>query len=549
MTRRKKITLIVIIILVMAVVAIGILQSSQKEPEYTTIMVERGELKQSVDATGKVESAEKIDLNFKTTGRIQEILVQAGDEVKAGQKLASLNARALESQVDDAQARLNQSLANYQKLLAGASAADILISENTAEQKFQDLLTAKNDLGNLKITRDTDLQNLRDTAVTNLNNEIINAQIALDEVEDTLSFDDAQSTLSVKDSGALIQAEANQIVAQNAVEVSQTEIALITNTVLDEQVLEAMDNLKLALNLISTTLTDTMDVVNATIISSSLSKTELDTLKANVSAQQTKINTSKTNIQTSKSNWTNDIVYYQDQINSYEDAVKNAEKNLEIAQAQLDLKKEPPRQFEIDAARAQVDQARAALNLAYANLEDTLIKSPLDGTVVKKNYEVGEQTSGVTPVLEMIGESTLQIEVDIPESDIAKVKTGQEVEITLDAFTDEDVFSGKVTFVDPAETIIQEVVYYRVKVQFDKAGETIKPGMTANVIICTNNKKNVLFVPARAIKTDNGDKYVQVLENGKPVDKQVTTGMRGNEGIEITSGLQAGEVVITFVKE
>ncbi|PIZ81866.1 MAG: hypothetical protein COY02_00925, partial [Parcubacteria group bacterium CG_4_10_14_0_2_um_filter_41_6] len=193
-------------------------------------------------------------------------------------------------------------------------------------------------------------------------------------------------------------------------------------------------------------------------------------------------------------------------------------------------------------------QAQASLSLALANMEESIIRAPLVGTITKKYYEAGEQTSLSSPVLEMIGEATLEIEVDIPESDISKIIIGQETKITLDAFGDEREYTGSVTFVDPAETLISDVVYYRVKAAFSDSGQ-VKPGMTANVTIITDMKENALYVPVRAVKSRNGDKYIEVLENGLVVEKIITLGLRGDEGIEILSGLEEGDEVITFVKE
>lgn len=313
-----------------------------------------------------------------------------------------------------------------------------------------------------------------------------------------------------------------------------------------------MENLQNTLNLVSANLSNMADVLIATIISSKLSETELDALKTNITTQQSAIKTAQINIQSAKSNWTNKIAYYNDQIAIYEDYIASAEKALTIAESQLNLKKATPRQFEIDTALARIRQAQATLQLAQANLSETIITAPLDGIIIKKNNNVGEQSSISQPILEMIGQANLQIEVDIPESDIIKIKIDQDADISLDAFGDDQIFPGKVVFVDPAETIIQDVVYYKVKIQLTDSNDVmnfdVKPGMTSNVIICADKKENVLIVPARAVKSNNGDKYVEILVDNKPVQKIVTIGMRGDEGIEILSGLEQGDEVITFVK-
>ncbi len=549
MTKKKKI--IITLVIIFAIIIVGgfvIAQKSKKQLEYTTHKVEKTTLKQTVDATGRIESAEKIDLNFKTTGRISNIYFEVGSKVKAGQILAKLGANALASSIDNARAQVNQMIADYDKLLAGASAEDINISKNTAEQKQQDLISAENNLKNLKLKRNTELLNLKDTAINYLNNEIIIAQNAINEVNNTLNDTDAQTTLSILDNNKLSLAEINQELSQQLINKTKIIIFNINNYSENAEILSALDELKNTLNLVVTTLDNTSDVLRATLTSNNLTETELDTLKSNIIAKQTSVSTAKINIQNAKSNWTNKIIYYQEQITIYEDAVLSAQKFLAIANSQLNFKKTPPRAFEIEAVKAKIDSARANLKLAQANLNQTIIKAPINGTIIKKNYNLGEQTSLVSAVLEMIGESNLQIEVDIPESDIAKIKILQEAEITLDAFGDEEIFSGKVIFVDPTETTIQDVVYYKVKIQLDNLSYNLKPGMTANVIILTNKKESVLVVPSRAIKSTNGDKYVEVLINNIPEQRIVTTGMRGDDGIEIISGINEGEEVVVFVK-
>lgn len=546
---KKKTLLIVFLIIILASGGFWLLKGRKKEPVYTTSTVSRGTLKQSVDATGKVESAEKIELNFKTVGRLTNISVKEGDRVKAGQTLATLENRALQSAVDEAKGRLNQAQADYEKLLAGASSEEIKIAADTVAQKEQDLITAKNNLTNLKAKSETELANLKETALTTLNNEIIVAEGTMEEIDNTLNDPDAEETLSVKNSAALTQAQNSQDLAIEAVSQSRTNINSLNSLSTNQETLTALDGLKNTFDKVMIALSNTLDVLSATMTSNKLSEAELDTLKSNIKTEQTKINTSQTNVQTIKANWTNKITYYAEQIISSENDVQSAEKSLTVAEAQLALKKSKARPFEIKASQAQIEQMKANLNLTLANLEETIIKAPLAGLIIEKNYETGEQISLTKPVLVMLGESNLEIKVNVPESDIAKIRIGEEAEITLDAFGDDKKFLGKVVFIEPAETIIQDVIYYQVKVQFNENQAEVKPGMTANLVIWTDKKENVLFVPTRAVKSQDGEKYVEVLEAGLVKEKTVTTGLRGDDGIEIISGLKQGEEVVTFIKE
>jgi multidrug efflux pump subunit AcrA (membrane-fusion protein) len=144
------------------------------------------------------------------------------------------------------------------------------------------------------------------------------------------------------------------------------------------------------------------------------------------------------------------------------------------------------------------------------------------------------------------------VKADVPESDIVKIALGQKADIKLDAFMAQDVFEGEVIDIEPASTIIQDVVYYKVKFRIINYDPRIKNGMSADLDIKTAEKKNVVFAPLRAVKTENGGKYVEVLKdekNGVTEKITVTTGMEGNDGmVEIKSGLKGGEKVVTLTK-
>ena len=151
-------------------------------------------------------------------------------------------------------------------------------------------------------------------------------------------------------------------------------------------------------------------------------------------------------------------------------------------------------------------------------------------------------------MLVLLAAGNNEIKVQVPESDIAKLKTGQLADITLDAFGSADHFSGHISFIDPASTVIQDVVYYEVTVLFDANDERIKPGMTANVDVTTAELKDVLVIPLRAVKyNEKREAYVELLQGVEVVTKSVQVGLRGDDGlVELVSGLEDGDIVITF---
>lgn len=205
-----------------------------------------------------------------------------------------------------------------------------------------------------------------------------------------------------------------------------------------------------------------------------------------------------------------------------------------------------------DAQRAMVEQAQASVDVIRDQLKEVDLLAPFDGIVTKRNANPGETVvlNLNSPILTVIRKDDLLIESNIPESDISKIAIGQNVNVTLDALTSDDVFKASVFKIDPASTVIQGVVYYRIKLKFDSLDPRFKAGMSANIDIATAQKDNVISVPSRAIKLDGDKKYVDVLQTADNTTKKVyvETGLEGDEGmVEITSGLKGGEKVVTFV--
>jgi RND family efflux transporter MFP subunit len=217
------------------------------------------------------------------------------------------------------------------------------------------------------------------------------------------------------------------------------------------------------------------------------------------------------NIGCSRSSNADHIAYIRKaktQISEKQNSVNSYKIAMELAQARLDLKNAPPRDFEISAAQANIKRAEATLNRYLSDWSGTVITAPVDGIVTEINFDAGEQSSMARPVVAMIGLSTLQIEVDVPESDVTKLAVNDQVEISLDAFSSSEKFIGTVTFIDPAATIIDGVVYYTTKVALNEKDERIKSGMTADLTISTDSRENILVVPSRAVIYREDKKYL-----------------------------------------
>src|SRR5581483_1987631 len=170
--------------------------------------------------------------------------------------------------------------------------------------------------------------------------------------------------------------------------------------------------------------------------------------------------------------------------------------------------------------------------------------APISGVVTVQNAKVGQIATPGNVLVSLISNGGLEIDAQVPETDIGKVAVNNPVKITLDAFPGE-TFTGKVFYIDPAQTIVSGVVDYKIKISFDKSDSRIKSGLTANLTVQTQTDQNALILPQYAIIQNTTGTFVEVLQNGSPKQIPVTLGIRDQEGnVEVASGVTEGQQVI-----
>ena len=215
--------------------------------------------------------------------------------------------------------------------------------------------------------------------------------------------------------------------------------------------------------------------------------------------------------------------------------------------------------------QAQVGQAQAALKIAETNMQYTNILSPVDGTVISRSVDIGQTVAASfqTPTLFSIAQdlTKMQIDTNVDEADIGKVKVGQEVSFNVDAYPD-TIFTGKVAVVRNAPITVSNVVTYDVVIQVNNTQLKLKPGMTANVSITIETRPDVLRIPNAALrfkpaevkgkseKTPDKQRMkgtkVWILENDKPKPAKVSIGLSDGNYTEISAGeLKEGQEIIT----
>jgi len=158
---------------------------------------------------------------------------------------------------------------------------------------------------------------------------------------------------------------------------------------------------------------------------------------------------------------------------------------------------------DIQSSEARLEQAESQLDSSKVDLTYTIIKSPIDGIVINRRVNIGQTVAASfqAPVLFQIANdlSKMQVECSVDEADIGKVKEGQKVRFTVDAFPSEN-FTGKVSQVRYSPEIVQNVVTYTTIVEVSNPEMKLRPGMTATVSVVTGEAKNVLRVPNSALR-------------------------------------------------
>ncbi len=208
------------------------------------------------------------------------------------------------------------------------------------------------------------------------------------------------------------------------------------------------------------------------------------------------------------------------------------------------------------AQQKAIEQAQSSLNTAWYSYQQAspIIYSPISGTVSGLSLQIGtvinsqssSNTSATTNKIANVKTDALPtLSINLTEIDVPKIKISDKATITFDAFSDK-TFTGKVISIDTVGSVSSGVTNYPTVILLDTKSNEILPNMGISANIITNTKDDILLISSSAVKTDdNGNNYVQILKNGKPVNQNIEIGLSSDTQTEITSGLQEGDVVIT----
>lgn len=236
--------------------------------------------------------------------------------------------------------------------------------------------------------------------------------------------------------------------------------------------------------------------------------------------------------------------------------VDSTREQLKAVEAQIEVN-----QSQIASAQATVKQREALLRQAQVDLERTIIRAPVNGTVILKNIDAGQTVAASlqAPVLFTIAQDLrdMQVEAAIDEADVGRLRVGQQASFTVDAFPRRN-FSGEIRQIRKSPVNVQNVISYTVVISAANPDQSLLPGMTANVRVVVESRDNVLKVPNAALRfrpagdsrrSATGRLWVPGVD-GQPSPLDVRFGLTDGTSTEIIEGpLKEGDVIVLGAAE
>ena len=551
--------------LCVAVAAIGVgawtvvrANASSSQTTRTSATVQRGTVQTSVTATGNLAAVTQLDVSFESgvsSQLVTEIMVKVGDKVTKGQPLAKVNNTTVVAALESARAQLLAAQENYEKVKLGLTAEERTQLDIQEAQSLASVTSAEASLANAQATAQQDeVTSAESVRQATLNLTNVRAQADQDVATSQANFDTAKAAYEP---------------AKSAYDTALADVTKYT----DDQTFctnnpsattapdgELCSNIAAKLASANTTLTQRTSAL-----------TPLATAFTNA---ETALANQKLKSKQSVDNASNSVINAQ---NSQKAGALKNDQSIAAAQRQLDsanlsyqatltsnaIKRKGPTNADLAQQQASLVNAQNSLATAQKNADAAVLVAPSDATVSVINGRVGyagssTSTSTTTtatgggaasPFITLTDPSAFEVKVGFSETDAAKVKAGQTATITVDAA--DARLTGTVRQIDSVSTLVSNVVTYYAYVNITSVPSTatVQAGMTASVAVATERVENVLYLPTAAVSSRGNTATVEVAPDKNDlkttVTREIALGLRGDTAIQVLTGLEEGEVVVT----
>ena len=464
-----------------------------------TTTVQNGNLTAAVTASGALTSPETAPVAWQVAGTVGAVHVKVGDQVKAGDVLLELDPNKLDVSFVQNQATLLTDQTALANLLAGATQQQIQAAQLTIIQDTQAVTTAQNTLNSML-----------NPSVAYYQQQLIQAQYALSATQQTSQVTEFQVSLNAAQ--AALTTAANNLQSVKDLNARYPGYGDQHSRLTNAQT--AYDS---ALTTYQTQQFAYEQAHNNNSVSLLSAQQALATAQANLKAAQSGPNSAAAAL----------------------DRQQLATAQANLGQARIDLTN-----LLAGATITDVTAAKAKIAVDQALLSKTSLLAPFSGTVTELDTKSGIPVSAGTQAVVLADLSSLNVQIQVAEVDISKIKLGQEADLTLDALSGEG-YTGTVSAIGYVGVSTQGVVNFPVTLNIPAPDPALKVGMTASAAIVTQEHDNVLLVPNRAIHVVGGQRTVTVLFEGQQIPVTVQVGLSNDTQSEIIGGqLKAGDTIV-----
>jgi len=448
--------------------------------------------------TGTINAKTEVEIYPKQSGEIENVLVDIGDHVKAGQVLAKIDPESFKIQTKQAQADLASAKAAYDK------------SSSTALVNFEtDFKQAKSNL---------------DRVSSALKQAELDLQLQMKQADDQIKKANAdlrvaQARLDAAESGAREQElEQAKVRTENAKKNLDRLIALAKDEMVSQ---DQVDSAQLQYDIYES---------QYSLLKEGIRPEDMEVLKAQVEASKTALGSAQ------------DSKIMIDIKSASLDAAKAQLDNAQALFDQATVTKEAST-WEKDLAQldASVKKADASLDLAKQHLDEATIKTPINGTIAQRFMDKGDFASPSKPFFKIVGMDVVTVIAKVPERDVGSIRIGQKAIIRPDAYPGAE-FSGTLMKISPI--IDRDSQTCDIEIEAQNPNQKLKPGMFARIELTISESKIAPVVANETLQKEDDEFFVYVAEDDKAIKKTVITGISDGISTEIISGLQAGDGII-----
>jgi RND family efflux transporter MFP subunit len=483
----------------------------------------------SVSAVTKPQNEAKV--SSKMTGRVVDIYFKEGDWVNAGQAIIQLEQdQILRVAYNNAQTNLINTRASIDQ--------DIRAAEVAVGAAKTALANAEKSLNNVSTNNEQMIDDAYTSAFNTSRNAVLtgtNAIVTATDLQYKYFFGNDQEDLRIADKKSravwllLGESNAGRWISQFIIPLNGGVKGQIEEAAADfsqEKIDRILIDIVPAMQAIRDLLTEIRATLDWKYNVLASEKTAVDTSRAGIEASLNALSNVQQVITNAKlgKNTGNDAA---------QSAYDSAKKQLESAEANLaSIKKK---------AELQIAVAQGQLDSVQAQLGNTTITAPISGIISKKFIEAGEMAVAGSPVVNIVNTKGIEIELFLTEFDIGKVLVGQEAQVSLAAYPNEE-FLGKIYYVGFVADPISKK--FPVKIQLGNEGGKIKAGMLAEIRIITKKQENVLVIPKTSVFIENGIEKVYTVKNSVVEIKSVKTEVISDSELKVIEGLIEGDEVV-----